>query len=180
MHRLLAVDPACGANPAWIEFYSGRFEGSIEGYKKEYDVDPDSPYTRWAYATVLAWAGRVDDACEVFDLIAQDTPETMWGWFAAAFSSALRGDAEGALHAVTPELIAAAKPAWQMRWMMASLYALLGRETEALDWLELAVNRGFFNYPFLQREPFLKKLQSNPRFQAIMNEAKRRSEAFEP
>jgi hypothetical protein len=43
---------------------------------------------------------------------------------------------------VTPQLISAAKPAWQMRWMMAPLYGMLGRDEEAVDWLELAVDRG--------------------------------------
>jgi tetratricopeptide (TPR) repeat protein len=62
-----------------MDFYSGRFEAAVDGYRKEYEVDPDSPYTRWAYASVLAWAGRVDEACEVFERIAQDTPETMFG-----------------------------------------------------------------------------------------------------
>jgi serine/threonine protein kinase/tetratricopeptide (TPR) repeat protein len=178
--RLTVINPWSGSNPAWIEFYSGRFESAIDGYRKEYEVDPNSPYTRWAYACVLAWAGRIDEGCEIFEQIAQDTPDSMHGRFATVYSKALRGDAAGALRTVTPELIAAAKPHWQLRWMMAPLYALIGREAEALDWLELAVNRGFFNYPFLQREPFLRKLHSQPRFQTIMDEAKRRSEAFEP
>jgi len=178
--QLTAINPWSGSNPAWIEFYSGRFDAAIDGYRKEYVVDPSSPYTRWAYGCVLVWAGRIDEGLEIFDEIARDTPQTMFGDFAIVFSKALRGDADGALRAVTPELIAAAKPHWQMGWMMSPLYALMGRDTEALDWLELAVNRGFVNYGFLEREPFLKKLHGNPRFSEILAGAKRRSEAFEP
>ena len=143
-------------------------------------MDPNSPYTRWAYAVTLAWAGRIDEGYKFFEQIARDTPDSIFGSFATAFSKGLRGDADGALRAVTPELIAAAKPHWQMRWMMASLYAVIGRADEALDWLELAVNRGFYNYTFLEREPFLKRLHDNPRFKAIIAEARRRSEAFVP
>jgi serine/threonine protein kinase len=178
--ELTAIDAASGANPAWFEFYSGCFEAAIDGYRKEYEVDPESPYTRWAYATVLGWAGRAGEACEIFGQIVRDTPQTTFGWFAAAFSGALQGEVEEALQAITPELLASARPAYQLRWMIASLYSMVGREDDALDWLELAVNRGFVNFPFIEREPFLKKLHSHPRFRAILAEAKRRSEAFEP
>ena len=178
--QLTVVNPWSGSNPCWVDFYGGQFDAAIDGYRKEYLVDPNSPYTRWAYGCVLVWAGRTDEGLEIVDQIARDTPQTVFGKFATVFSRALRGDVVGALGAVTPELVAAAKPHWQMRWMMSSIYALLGRDTEALDWLELAVDSGFFNHRFLEREPFLKRLQGNPRFNAIMDGAKRRSEAFEP
>jgi tetratricopeptide (TPR) repeat protein len=178
--KLSAIEPWSGMNPVWVDLYSGRFEVAVEGYRKEYEVDPDSPYTRWAHATTLAWAGRIDEGCDLLEKIARDTPDNVFGWLAPAFSRALHGDADAALRSVTPEFIAAAKGGWQLRWMTASLYAMIGRDDEALDWLELAVTRGFYNYIFLEREPFLKPLNNNPRFQAILAEARRRSEAFEP
>jgi tetratricopeptide (TPR) repeat protein len=178
--KLSAVEPWSGMNPAWIDFYSARFDVSVEGYRKEYEVDPTSPYSRMAYALNLAWAGRFDEGCRIFEKVVRDTPDTMYGVFADAVSKGLRGDTEGALQAITPKFLAVAKPHWQMRWMTASLYAMIGRDDEALDLLELAVTRGFYNYIFLEREPFLKRLHDNPRFQAILAEARRRSEAFEP
>ena len=178
--KLSAVEPWSGINPNWIDCFSGLFDAAVEGYRKEYEVDPTSPYTRWAHAHTLAMSGRADEAREIFELVKRDTPETMYGRFADAYSCGLRGNAEGALRAMTPELLAAAKPHWQMRWIVASLYALIGRENEALDWLELAVTHGFYNYIFLEREPFLKRLHTNPRFRTIVDEARRRSEALEP
>jgi tetratricopeptide (TPR) repeat protein len=178
--KLSAVEPWSGINPTWIDAYSGRFEVAVEGYRKEYEVDPTSPYTRFAYARTLVLSGRVDEGCNVFELIVRDTPGIAYGLFADAFSKALRGDAEGALQSLTPEFLEAARSHWQMRWIVASLYVLIGHDVEALDLLELAVNRGFYNYILLEREPFLKRLNTNPRFRAIVAEARRRSEAFEP
>ncbi|MGD8699001.1 MAG: protein kinase, partial [Gemmatimonadales bacterium] len=57
--RLVAVDPWGGMNPGWVEYYDGRFDASLEGFRKEYEMDPQSPYTRWAYGSVLVWAGRI-------------------------------------------------------------------------------------------------------------------------
>jgi tetratricopeptide (TPR) repeat protein len=178
--KLSAVEPWSGMNPVWLDCYSGRFEVGVEGYGKEYEVDPTSPYTRMAYAHNLMLAGRAEEACEIFEIVVQDTPNSIYGRYATVASKGLRGDSDGALEAITPEFLAAAKPHWQLRWMTASLYAMIGRENEALDWLELAVTRGFYNHIFLEREPFLKRLHDSPRFQAILDEARRRSEAFEP
>jgi serine/threonine protein kinase/Tfp pilus assembly protein PilF len=179
--RLVAVDPWGGMNPGWVEYYDGRFEASLEGFRKEYEMDPHSPYTRWAYGNVLVWAGRIDEGCEVLDRAVRDAPETTFSRFAAFLTSALRGKRDEALRAMTPELKA---PAWrdiQLSWMVAACYAIVGEKTEAIDWLEQAARRGFINYPFLtEQNPFLESIRGEPRFQSLMEEVKRRWESFQP
>ena len=52
MLELSAINPWCGINPGWFEFYSGKFEAAVDGYRKEYEMDPQSPFGRWAYGSV--------------------------------------------------------------------------------------------------------------------------------
>jgi TolB-like protein len=179
--RLVAVDPWGGMNPGWVEYYDGRFDASLEGFRKEYEMDPQSPYTRWAYGSVLVWAGRIDEGCEVLDQAVQDAPETTFGRVAAFLTCALRGKSDEAIRVMTPELREAAWGDIQLAWMVAAVYAILGKKDEAIDWLEQAVRRGFINYPFLaEQEPFLTSIRGEPRFQSLMKEVKRRWKAFQP
>lgn len=178
--KLTAVDPWSGLNPGWFEYYSGNFNEAVDGYKKEYEMDPESPYTRWAYGTVLAWARRIDEACEILEKIVRDTPDIIFGQFASLLVNALRGRKNEALQVITPELISVVKLQWQMPWMLASIYSMLGETDESLDWLEHAINRGFINYPFLaKKEPFLENIRGEKRFKKLMKRVKHEWENFE-
>ena len=143
-------------------------------------MDPESPYTRWAYGSVLAWARRTDVAFEILEKILRDTPDSIFGQFASFLINALKGQTEEALDALTPETISMAKYQWQMPWMMASIYSLLGQTDKSLEWLEYAINRGFINYPFLaEKEPFLENVRGEERFKKLMVRVKHEWENFE-
>ncbi|MCJ7588378.1 MAG: hypothetical protein MUQ00_10830 [Candidatus Aminicenantes bacterium] len=62
---------------------------------------------------------------------------------------------------------------------MAASLAVLGEKEQALDWLQNAVDRGFLNYPFLDKDPFLKNLRGEARFKAILDQARKDWESFE-
>jgi len=180
--RLRAVDPTTrGVNPSWFAFYEGDFEDSVEGYRVEWELDPESPYTRWAYGTNLAWAGHTDQACEILTSILTDSPDTRPAPFARFFLAALKGERGAAIAAMTPEFEASGKRDMQNAMMIASGYAMLTMVDEAASWLRQAMSRGFINYPFLaEYEPFLARIRSDPRVQEVLSEAKERWEAFEP
>ena len=179
-NKLTAVEPWSGMNPCWIEYYSGNFEKAVDGYQKEYEMDPESPYTRWAYGFGLAWARRTDEACEILEKILRDTPDSIFGQFASFLINALKGRTEQASGALTPEAISLAKDQWQMPWMIASIYSLIGKTDESFAWLENAINRGFINYPFLaEKDPFLESIRGEERFKKLMDRVKHEWDNFE-
>jgi hypothetical protein len=60
------------------------------------------------------------------------------------------------------------------------LFALTNQTSEALDWLERSVDRGFVNYPFLSTvDPLLNGLKEENRFQELMQRVKCKWEMFE-
>jgi tetratricopeptide (TPR) repeat protein len=182
LRECMRFDPrAEGLNPSWIDYYDGRFEAALSGYKIEYEIDPDSPYTKWAYGNVLTWAGRIDEGCRLLDEIVEHHAETAFGQFARFFAAAIRKDRERALDAMTPQLETIAGSDVQLSWMIAAGYAQLGLVEDALHWLRRAMSRGFISYPFLsEQEPFLEPIRSEPKVQELLQEVKRRWEAFEP
>jgi TolB-like protein len=180
--RLAAVDPMTGGvNPSWFAFYSGDFDQAVEGYRAEWELDPESPYARWSHGHTLAVAGHIEEACEVLTSIMEDNPDTWFALLARFLVAALREDRAGVRGAMTSEFEAGAKRDMQTAWIVASGYAKLGIVDEAVAWLREAMNRGFIHYPFLaEYEPFLARVRSDPRVQEVLSEVRRRWEAFEP
>jgi len=65
-------------------------------------------------------------------------------------------------------------------WFLAQGFALLGMLERAVHWLEIAVDRGFINHPFLaQYDPTLESLRHHPRFMQLMDVVRGRWETFE-
>jgi non-specific serine/threonine protein kinase len=178
--KLSAVEPWSGLNPGWFDFYSGNWEKAIDGYYKEYKMAPESPYTRWAYGSVLAYAFHTDEACIILEQIVKDTPDIMFGQFASFLLNALRGNTEEACRVITPEIASSWKGQLQIAYMVASIYSMMGKTDESLDWLEHAINRGFINYPFLNEyDPFLDNIRGEERFKKLMERVKYEWENFE-
>lgn len=57
-----------------------------------------------------------------------------------------------------------------IRYNVACLYAVEGRPDEALSCLEMAMERGFGNLEWFERDPDLDSLRGDPRFQALMGD----------
>jgi pentatricopeptide repeat protein len=180
--RLAAVDPMTGGvNPSWFAFYSGDFDQAVEGYRAEWELDPESPYARWSHGHTLAVAGHIEEASEVLTLIVEDSSHTWFALFAGFLVAPLREDRAGVRAAMRPEFEAGAKRDMQTAWIVASGYAQLGMVDEAVAWLRQAMNRGFVHYPFLaEYEPFRARVRSDPQVQEVLSEVKARWEVFEP
>jgi len=178
--KLSAVNRWSGMNPGWFEVYGGRFEDAVDGFRKEYEMDPQSPYGRWAYGAVLAWAGHTNEACQILDQLVRELPNSSFGRAAALVLNTLQGEVEKAMEAVTPELITAAKSDLQLSMIVGLCYSKLGKAEDAIGWIEHAVKRGFIHYPFLaEYGPFLANIRGEPRFQKLMERVKYEWEHFE-
>jgi hypothetical protein len=63
---------------------------------------------------------------------------------------------------------------------MAQAYALIDETKSALEWVTIAVERGFINFPLLHHlDPFLEKVRQEPGFAPLMQSTRERWEAFE-
>jgi non-specific serine/threonine protein kinase len=64
--------------------------------------------------------------------------------------------------------------------LLAYGFALLGDSDRALQWLEVAVQRGFINYPFLAKhDPSLARFRTHPRWSKLLGTVRQRWEQFE-
>jgi DNA-binding winged helix-turn-helix (wHTH) protein/TolB-like protein/Tfp pilus assembly protein PilF len=63
-------------------------------------------------------------------------------------------------------------------YKIAEAYAILGNKSSALQVLRVSVESGFFSYPYIDKDPLLNDLHSEPEFARIMDVAHHRHEAF--
>jgi serine/threonine protein kinase len=181
--RLLEVDPLNPLN--WIQM-AWRHQGSGRPNETEYALrrafelsergNPAQTYVAWG----LALLGQREDAIRILDDVGLVLGQSPYGAVSSFMARALQGDADGAIASVTPALEQAAPWVEYLCWMLADGYALIGRRDDALRWLRRAVAQGFINYPFLTKlDPFIRSLKGDVEFEELMQQMRRRWEAFE-
>ena len=184
MDRLQKVDPLTSINLAMyaiVAMCDGDYVEAMRWTQRSVDVDPGNPTHRMLHAQTLAANGRKEEAIAILHRVSSDAPAMAWARLAAALGFALAGDRQQVLNVLTPDLRDAARWDDIFSWWMADSFALVGETEAAIDAVERMIDLGIVNYPFLaDYEPFFSSLRSEPRFGELMDEARRRWNAFEP
>jgi TolB-like protein len=184
IERLLAVDPLTPLNrcmPGWADILEGNCAEAVEPYREMFEMDPGNPMARLFYIWVLILNRRTAPIEAILAACPREVRDTVPARLAMFLAHAVAGDT-AAMHAMlTPETEAAATAGDVFPRMLAQGYALAGMPERAFHWLEIAIGRGFINYPFLARhDPFFRSLRTHPRFQPLMETTRDRWERFEP
>lgn len=116
-------------------------------------------------------------AARLFDRAAAIDAASIWSVFAQAYKAAAQGDRARLVEQVkkleTLDIVDS-----ERRYRLAHFYALAGDRTAALHNLRKAIEGGFFNYPYISRDPLLADINGTNEFKTLLREAKRRHEIF--
>ena len=183
VERLLAVDPLTPLNrcmPGFVDMMDGNFAAAVEPYRQMFEMDPGNPMARLFYIWILILNRRTDAVGAILEAFPPEVRDTVPARLAFFLANAFAGSSDGVDATLTPEVEAAATATDLFSRFLAQGYALAGMPERALYWLEIAVGRGFINYPFLaQHDPFLQSLRAHPRFLQLMETVRDRWERFE-
>ena len=181
--RLLAVDPLTPVTrcmPAWADILDGKFAAALEPYRKMVEMDPSNPMARLFYTWVLVINHMEHDVGALVDECPSDVRDTVPARIAFFLAFALAGKHGEAQAVLTPQVEAAARATDVFARFLAHGFALAGMAEPAMRWLEVAVDRGFINYPFLARhDPVFRLLRSEARFKRLLEVVRDRWERFE-
>jgi eukaryotic-like serine/threonine-protein kinase len=181
IRRLLAVDPLTAIG--WLsesvaEWFAGRFAEGVPAVERAIALEPGSPLVRWHRAYLMLLAGREEDAAADVAWMQQADPASPYSRQIAAMSAALGGDQVSARAALAP--LEAIDFDHHLSFHIGEAEALAGNTGRALRLMERSVRHGFFPYEFIAKHnPFLASLRGDPRFEAIVEEARARWMAFE-
>jgi tetratricopeptide (TPR) repeat protein len=183
IQRLLAIDPLTPVTrclPGYADVLEGRFAVAVEPYRQMFEMDPDNPMARLFYVFILSLNGRTAAIHDVVQQFAADVVDTIPARVALFVARAHDKDEQGARAVLTPELEPAATAADVFPRLLAYGFALLGDSDRALQWLEVAVQRGFINYPFLgNHDPSLARFRKHPRWSKLLGTVRQRWEQFD-
>jgi non-specific serine/threonine protein kinase len=167
----------------WLQgalyFYDANYELALEQFRQWYQADPEGPVTQFFYAWTLTYNKQLDEAFSIIDQGAKVTPDNACTKFGLLLKYGLLKDREKALREMTPDFQKTCRRDHQWSYFVAIMLALNDAREESLDWLENAVNRGFINYPELERNPYFDNIRGEQRFTKLMERVKYEWEHFE-
>jgi len=182
MQRLQEIDPLDPFNHTIQGMYliiDGQYAAALDPLRRSYEADPDNPMSQFFFATALLHEKRFDEAFSVIDRAAKVAPENACTKFSLMLRYSLQNDREKTLREMTPEFQKTSRRDHQWSYFVAIPLALLDAREESLDWLENAVNKGFINYPELERNPYLDNLRDEERFKKLLKRVRHEWEHFE-
>ncbi|MEO6527922.1 MAG: tetratricopeptide repeat protein [Gemmatimonadaceae bacterium] len=184
IERLVALDPLTPLTrcmPAWASILDGDLAAAIEPYRQMFEMDPGNPMARLFYVWALLINGRTGDVPAILDSFPPEVRETVPARVAHFLAGEREDESLGsALSPRRREIEAAASGTDVFARMLASGYARHGAAEPAMRWLEVAIDRGFINHPFLARfDPSLEYLRGDARFVRQMDVVRDRWERFE-
>jgi serine/threonine protein kinase/cytochrome c-type biogenesis protein CcmH/NrfG len=179
MKQIAPLDPWNHALRGLFLSYDGQYAAALDPFRHYYEADPDNPIAQSFYATALAMEKRLDEAFAIIDRGAKAAPDNACTKFGLLLKYALLKDKENAFREMTPDFQKTCRRDHQWSYFVALPLALLDVKEESLDWLENAVNKGFINYPEVNRNPYLDNLRGDERFKKLMERVKYEWEHFE-
>jgi len=181
--RLMQIDPLEFVS-VWIQgglyYYDGQFDKALQGWKKLHELYPENPISRFWYALILTYHDWLDEAFDIIDQNKKLHPNHAFAKCGIMLKYACKGEKEKTFNEMTADFKKTCQRDGFYSHILTGIFALLNEKNEALDWLEIAVNQGFINYPLLaERDPFLENIRGEERFKNLMERVKYEWENFE-
>jgi hypothetical protein len=166
----------------WLGALEGRAESAIEPFARMHRMDPENPMALLFYTWALACNGRTHEVVDLLEGASSVIRRTVPGHVASIIYHACLQDGRGVAEMLTAEVTAAAQSSDDiLPRYLGQAYAMLDERDEAVRWLRIAAEKGFINYPFwAEHDPLLEKLRGYQGFDRLLEEVKKRWQAFEP
>jgi serine/threonine protein kinase/tetratricopeptide (TPR) repeat protein len=178
--RLLEINPKdvvlVAFNKARIHTHQGLFEEAVVEIDRGRAVAPEHPLLKTFLAVALFNRGLVDDAQTLLEDVLRQNPHFDGVLPLVAWCLSARGQHEQARALVTDRVRDIATADHDIALWLASFYAMEGMSEEAIEWVETAVRIGNDNYPLFAGSSKLDSLRSDPRFQEVLEDMRKRWE----
>ena len=154
-----------------VLFYARRYREAIGYYRKALAMDPEFQAGHSDLARALEFGGPVEEAIREYEAavrLAGRTETEADPSIGLANAYAVAGRREDALR-VLEELKRWRSERYVSPWGLASIYARLGEDAQALDWLERAYAEHDSTLVWLKVHPRFDAIRGHPRFAALLS-----------
>lgn len=165
--RLDPLSLSISAARGLILYYSHRFDEAIEQYRKTLELDDNFAPAHVDLGLVYARTGRYKEA-----VIEAQMAMKLYGYeeLGIAMGEAFKRDGHhGALRAWLEVIHRQRQQRYVSPYRIARIYAGLGEQDAAFEWLNNAVKDRSNGLAWLKVDPVLDSLRPDPRFQKLLN-----------
>ncbi|HVL69777.1 MAG TPA: protein kinase [Vicinamibacterales bacterium] len=177
--KLMQCDPLSPAS--WMaagapQWFVGRAERGISDMLRGLEIDPESFILHWCVGYAYALVGKMAEARHHGEQLDRLFPGVPYTRQLLALVDGLEGRGAAALERLAPINMAVLDA--HQHFHLAEAFIVAGDLDGGLDLLERS-NAGFHPYEYMARHcRFLDPVRSLPRFEAILEQARVRTEAF--
>ncbi len=169
--RALELDPLdliTNIHLGWHYLYAGQVDQAIRQFRIPLDMDPDWMgshfYLGWAYTQ----RGNFTDAIGELQTAVKLLKRAPWGLTMLGYAYARAGKRAEA-RKIIAELTEMARERYVSSYEIAAIYVALVENDRAFQWLDRAYDERAGWLPYLNVEPRLAPLRSDPRFKELVN-----------
>jgi tetratricopeptide (TPR) repeat protein len=151
-------------------YFSRQYNQAIEQYRRALEMDPGFVRAYVTLSSTYAQKGMSQEAIEMVRK-AMDLSGDRSKIAALGRVYALAGRKQEALE-IIDELKELSKQRYISPYCVALIYACLGEDDQALDWLSAALEQHVSELIYMKVDPYLDNLRENPRFTDLLRQAK--------
>jgi eukaryotic-like serine/threonine-protein kinase len=175
MEKAVQLDPR---NPRFRSLgityvYLGDYQQALNAL----DLDPGSPFNVGWKAEIYVRMGQKEQAMKFINRLLELEPEGAMSSTAAVEKAYLEGNHSEALRLIR-DVEASGTVDGEQWYTFANHCGLLGDTAGSARMLQQAIDHGFFNYPFMLKDSFFDSVRGSQAFQAALQNAKAKHEAF--
>jgi tetratricopeptide (TPR) repeat protein len=170
VRRALELDPLSlinNLNLALPHYFARQYDCAIEQLLKALELDPYSALGRWSLGQAYRQSGRYEEAIGEFSKAMQLSGQSPLVLAALGHTYALSGRMKEALKIIA-ELQALARQRYVSPYEIATIFAGLGEQDQAFDWLDRACRERAGRLFFLRVDPYWDGLRLDPRFTTLL------------
>lgn len=174
--KLMALDPlnpVSHAMPGLINFYSGNFEAALPPLQQAYKMEPENPFYQVFIPLTFCYNNQPNEAIAFIDNNLDPNGKGMIQESALMIKPAVLKQ-KNILVKWIPSIRYNAEKDGQYSHFISAFCAMAGLKEEAYYWLENAVHKQFWNYPFLaEHETAFKPYCNEERYQSLLSKVKK-------
>lgn len=150
-----------------------RYTEALEAFRR----GKDTSYSLIWQGITLFRMGRFEEALPYFERLIREESEPFIHYSSLSFRAAITGQKQEGIQALL-QLEQSQSSDSEGWYYWGVLYSYLGNGEGAIRCLKEAVNRGYYNYPFMLADPLLEPLRDDPQLQILQEEARKQHQYF--